>query len=64
MPRDPEGHEIHVEWTVVRVEKHGRKFIDVKYHYLCQDCALGFCSRQTSLPMKSSQPTNTTETPP
>lgn len=53
MPRDPQGHEIPVEWTVVRVEKHGRKFIHVEYHYLCEHCAISFATKQTSLPLKT-----------
>lgn len=49
MPRDPDGHEIPTDWSVIRIEKHGRKYLDVKYHYLCPSCTITFCSRQTNL---------------
>jgi hypothetical protein len=62
MPRDPGGHEIPVEWSVVRVEKHGRKFLNVEYHYLCPDCTVTFQCLQTSLKLKN--PTNQQVTPP
>ena len=56
MPRDPDGHEIPTEWTVVRVETHGRKFLTVVYHYLCPSCTISFQGRQTSLPLKTATP--------
>jgi len=49
MPRDMSGHEISPEWTVVRIEKHGRKELDIQYAYLCPGCQITLTRRQTDL---------------
>jgi hypothetical protein len=50
MPPDPDGHEIAVQWTVVRIEVHNLKNIAISYMYLCPHCTIQTSSRQTTLP--------------
>jgi hypothetical protein len=49
MPRDPDGHEIPVGWTVIRLEQHNQLVITITYLYLCQHCMISTSSRQTTL---------------
>lgn len=51
MPRDPGGHEVHEGWVILRSEKHGKKHVDVAYHYLCPECTYTFVSKQTEIPL-------------
>lgn len=57
MPPDPDGHEIAVEWTVVRIETHNHKNVAISYMYLCLRCTLQTASRQTSLDLPPEPPT-------
>jgi hypothetical protein len=49
MPRDPDGFEIPVGWTVVRLEQHHKLELTITYLYLCSRCMISTSSRQTSL---------------
>jgi hypothetical protein len=49
MPRDRQGHEIAVEWTVVRIETHGQMEIEISYAYLCPECKIELVRKQVPL---------------
>lgn len=50
MTPDRQGHEIAIGWTVVRIELHNQKDLDIGYLYLCPGCMIQTASRQVKLP--------------
>ena len=64
MPPDRGGHEIAVGWTVVRIETHNQKDIDIYYLYLCPGDMLKTTSRQATLDLQPSSQLSPPTTPP
>lgn len=50
MPPDRQGHEIAVGWSVVRIELHNQKDLEIGYMYLCSGCMIQTTTRQIALP--------------
>jgi hypothetical protein len=49
MPRDREGHEIAIEWSVIRIETHGKNELEIGYLYLCPGCKIELVRKQIPL---------------